>query len=93
MDAHSGTPDAALQRARDKAAKYTGLIEALEKLAHAEEEAADTLLKLDMSVAADEHLERATELYRQAADVAQQAIDVRMRELDLMKEDNGGSLE
>lgn len=82
-----------MQQARDEAAKYTAQMEALEQAAYAEEEAADKLLKLGMSAEADDHLERATELYRRAAHVAQQAIDVRMHEMDLTKEGDGGSLE
>jgi hypothetical protein len=93
VDAQSEVPDAALRRARIEAANYIKLMEALERSAHAEEDTADRLLDLGMSTAADEHLERAAELYQDAADAAQKAIDVRIRESDLMREESGGNVE
>lgn len=76
----------ALKRAKEGADRHVRLVETLQTLAHAEEEAAAALLTFDLSQQADELLKRAVEHYRWAVQVAEQAKGERKLEFDLMSD-------
>src|SRR5262245_42856030 len=71
----AGTNASGLQQAAEQAQRYLRLTETLERLAHAEEEAAAALANLDLSEDADELLAKAAEHYRWAVQAAQRAIE------------------
>jgi hypothetical protein len=78
--------DVSLSQVKNEAEKHMRLVETLEQLAHAEEDAAAAMVSLEMSQEADALLERAVEHYRWAAQVTQQATDERSLQHKLMSQ-------
>jgi signal transduction histidine kinase len=86
MTAGAEPNDEAMRRAKDEADRHLRLVETLQSLAHAEEDAAAAMLGLDMREDADDLLNRAVNHYRWAAEVAEKAKIERRQELDLLNE-------
>lgn len=83
------TIEITLRQVKAEAEKHLRLIDTLNSLAHAEEEAAAAFVGLELPEHADELLQRAVIHYRWAVQAAQQAKDARRQEIDLMNIQDG----
>jgi hypothetical protein len=73
-----------LRQVKAEAEKHLRLIDTLNHLAQAEEEAAAAFVSLELPEHADELLQRAVIHYRWAVQTAKEAKDARRQEIDLM---------